>query len=149
MALTALEPTNKISAVYDRKFQLSYLIVLTQYGLNTELHVTNPPSPANSLLEFQALLHNYIKAPSNEVLIKPLGGLTYYDKTEGRSKLEERNEVDVKQYTDAVYQDAPRECEVSWAGGNIIVKSTNLKDLVIWNPQQTGKNIGDMEAGGW
>ena len=52
--------------------------------------------------EFQALFHNYIRAPADEVTISPLSALSYYDKTESSEearktpKVEQRYEVDVK-----------------------------------------------------
>ena len=106
-------------------------------------------------LDFQALFHTYIRAPANDVLVTPLQGKNYYDKTEtseelrARPKVETRPAVDVKKFTDSVYENAGGRYEVLWPGGGVEIKTRNLKDIVIWNPQQEGAKISDMEAGGW
>jgi len=119
--------------------------------LSTELHVTSPDN-----LEFQALFHNYIRAPADQVLVFPLQNRRYYDKTEtteeGRNtaKTETRAGVDVGQFTDSVYEDASDKYEVTWPGGGIEIQVTGLKDVVVWNPQRAaGGKLADMEDGGW
>ncbi|KAH0838308.1 galactose mutarotase-like protein [Lanmaoa asiatica] len=156
---TALGPTDSIKATYDRSFQLAYVVTLGEYQLSTDLHVTNTSRssvypPDN--LEFQALFHNYIRAPANQVLVFPLQNNTYYDKTEtseegqNKGKTETRAGVDVQKYTDSVYEDASQKYEVTWPGGGVEIKVMGLKDVVLWNPQQAvGSKIADMEDGGW
>lgn len=106
-------------------------------------------------MEFQALLHNYLRAPSNLAVVTPLQNISYYDKTQidasGQTalKLESRNEVDVQKFTDSVYENAPQKCYLSWPEGRIEVKFTHFKDVVVWNPQEEGWKIGDMEPSGW
>ncbi|KAG8219819.1 galactose mutarotase-like domain-containing protein [Butyriboletus roseoflavus] len=154
-----LAPTPSIKAIYDRSFQLVYVVTLAEHQLGTDLHVTNTSTssvypPDN--LEFQALFHNYIRAPANQVLVFPLQDNTYYDKTEtseeGRNtaKKETRAGVDVGKYTDSVYEDASQKYEITWPGGGVEINVSGLKDVVVWNPQQAaGSKIGDMEDGGW
>jgi len=148
-----LDPTASITAKYDRPFHLAFVVRLTEYQLDTELHVKNTSD--SDELEFQALFHNYIRAPSSEVLIFPLQHQSYYDKTapneEERSTLKEefRAGVDVKRFTDFVYENASQKYEVIWPQGKIGIKATALKDVVVWNPQETGSKIADMEDGGW
>ncbi|KAF7310922.1 DNA polymerase [Mycena chlorophos] len=154
-----LEPTDAIRAVYTRPFHLAYIVTLGQFELSTELRVKNMSGsniypPDN--LEFQALFHNYILAPSSEVLVTPLKNITYFDKTEstpeGKAapKVETRAGVDVRKFTDSVYEDAPQSYDVTWPGGGVEIKTSNLKDVVIWNPQtEAGGKMGDMEKGGW
>lgn len=61
-----------------------------------------------------------------------------------------RASVDVKESTDSVYEDAPQNYQATWPGGGIKLRSVNLKDVVVWNPQkEVGSKIGDMEDGGW
>lgn len=155
----ALGATPSIKATYDRPFQLAYVVTLAEHGLSTDLHVTNTSTssvypPDN--LEFQALFHNYIRAPANQVLVFPLQNNTYYDKTEsseeGRNtaKTETRAGVDVRKFTDSIYEDASEKYEVTWPGGGVEIKVSGLKDVVVWNPQQAaGSKIADMEDGGW
>ncbi|KAJ4486144.1 galactose mutarotase-like domain-containing protein [Lentinula aciculospora] len=152
----ALEPTAKITAVYNKPFHLSYVVTLAEHQLSTDLHVKNTSTSQDfppDFLEFQALFHNYVRAPASEVLIHPLQNLKYLDKTNPvfqGPKIEARAGVDVRTYTDSVYEDAPQNYEVTWPGGGIALRSVNLKDVVVWNPRaEAGSKIGDMEDGGW
>jgi glucose-6-phosphate 1-epimerase len=128
-------------------------VTLAAHQLSTDLHVQN--TSTTDAIEFQALLHTYIRAPAHEVRITPLQGLHYYDKTEATEearatpKLETRSEVDVKKFTDSVYENAPLKYNVSWPGGGIETKAKEFKDVVVWNPQEEGRKIGDMEPDGW
>ena len=152
--IIALEPNDSIRAVYSRPFKLVYNVVLGEHQLSTILRVENT-SQQSDALEFQALLHNYIRAPADEVKITPLKGLTYYDKTENTDenraapKIESREEVSISEYTDSVYEDGSLNYMISWPQGFLNLKVKNFKDVVVWNPQQEGRKIGDMEPDGW
>ena len=143
-----------MKAVFDLPVLLEYVVTLEERQVGTDLHVTNQSD--KDPLQFQALFHNYIRAPANGVKISPLTGKNFFDKTEATTearatpKLEQRNGVDVQKYTDSVYEDAGQEYDVTWPQGGMQIKTEGLKDLVVWNPQETvGKAIGDMEDGGW
>jgi glucose-6-phosphate 1-epimerase len=148
-----LQPTEAIKAVFANPFNLAFVVTLAEHQLSTDLYVENTSDSAS--LEFQALFHNYIASPSDKVLISPLKGLGYLDKTEvsleskNQLKQEVRDGVDVRNFTDFVYQDGPGNYKVVWPGGGVEIKTKNLKDVVIWNPRETGKSMGDMEDGGW
>jgi len=148
-----LEPTASIRTVYDKPFRLAFVVTLANHQLSTDLHVYN--TSESTSLEFQALLHNYISAPADKVLISPLQGVSYNDKTEtslegkNQLKVETREGVDVLKFTDFVYHNAPGTYKVVWPGGGVELKTKNFKDVVVWNPRETGKSIGDMEDGGW
>lgn len=132
------------------KVTLAYVITLSEHQLSTDLHVTN--NSDSDPLEFQALLHTYYRAPAASVIIQGLSGLTYTDKTQsGAPKvLESRAVVDVKQFTDFVYENAPHEVKATWPGGGIEIKTIGFKDIVVWNPSSVaGSKMGDMEEGGW
>lgn len=151
-----LEPNAAIKEQYAHAFELAYVVTLAEHELCTNLHVKNTSLSTTPALEFQALFHNYIRAPANDVRVSPLLGLLYYDKTEATEearatpKRENREGVDVLKFTDSVYEDAPGRYEVLWGAGGIEVVTKNLKDVVVWNPQaEAGSKIGDMEAGGW
>lgn len=131
-------------------------MTLAEHQLSTDLHVTNTGLSTSPPLVFQALFHNYIRAPSSEVLVTPLQGLKYYDKTEAtdelrsRPKEEKRSAVDVRIFTDSVYEDAPGTYHITWPNDEITIRTKNLKDVVVRNPQkEAGSKIGDMEEGGW
>jgi len=106
-------------------------------------------------MEFQALFHNYIRAPSDDVVVTPLQELVYYDKTntsadgQPKQKVESRAAVDVRQGTDSIYENAPQDYEIKWGSSGIRIKTVNLKDVVVWNPQDEGRKLADMEEGGW
>ncbi|KIL70819.1 hypothetical protein M378DRAFT_66178 [Amanita muscaria Koide BX008] len=148
----SLNPTPSIQSIYPRPFQLDYVVTLAEHQLSTDIHVVN--ASANDL-EFQALLHTYIQAPSDELLITPLQGLTFFDKIDAtadgqpRQKVESRQAVDVIKSTDSVYENAPQDYTIKWQDGRISVRSVNMKDVVVWNPQEEGKKMSDMEDRGW
>jgi glucose-6-phosphate 1-epimerase len=125
---------------------LVYVVTLAGHQLSTDLHVNNT---GNAPFEFQALFHSYIKAPAEQVLISPLNGLKYFDKVSKETKTESRDGVDVKNFTDSVYENAPGNYKVVWPSGGIEVKTKNFKDVVVWNPRETGSSMSDMEHEGW
>ena len=151
----ALDPGDdaSISSKYTKAFHLKYVVTLAAHQLSTGLHVTN--RSLSDTLEFQALLHNYLRVPADEVVITPLQNLTYYDKTEtteearAAPKIETRAQVDVKRVTDSVYENAPLKYDISWPKGGIQLNVAHFKDLVVWNPQQEGQKLSDMEENGW
>lgn len=73
------------------------------------------------------------------------------DKTKGGAEsTEERDEVDVKTYTDSVYKNGGGTYTIKYPGGGIHIKTQGFNDVVVWNPQaDAGKNLADMEDGGW
>ncbi|EKM83872.1 hypothetical protein AGABI1DRAFT_110480 [Agaricus bisporus var. burnettii JB137-S8] len=149
-----LSPTARIASKFERNFKLAYVVTLAEHQLSTDLHVYNPSESSHDL-EFQALFHNYIRAPASSVRIKPLQNLGYYDKTqqtdEGKAlrRIESRAEVDVNIFTDSVYENSPGDYQVSWSGGEIDIRTKSLDNVVVWNPQEGGKKIADMEENGW
>ncbi|KDQ06917.1 hypothetical protein BOTBODRAFT_192744 [Botryobasidium botryosum FD-172 SS1] len=157
-----LNPTPEISQVFSPEFSLTYVVTLAAHQLSTDLHVHNPSS--DTALTHQALLHTYIStAPhsSTTVSVTPLKGLTYFDKVAGTTKQEEREKVDVKEFTDSVYRGAGSgerpdggQYKVRWgpegAETGLDVRATNFGDVVVWNPrEEAGSKLGDMEVGGW
>lgn len=148
-----LEPTAKISAVYEQPFKLGYVVTLALHQLSTDLHVHNTSS--DKVLDFQALLHTYLAVPADRTSISSLEGLAYYDKTEpteeGRKspKTEGRTSVDVQKFTDSVYENALGKYQITWDGGALEVRAKGFKDVVVWNPQQEGSKLADMEESGW
>ena len=150
---TALQPNPTIAKLYAKDFRLAYVVTLAEHELSTDIHVSNPSS--SETLDFQALLHTYIRALANEVSIAPLLGKRYIDKTEkspearNTVKEEKRTAVDVRTFTDSVYEETPPEVNVSWPGGGLTLKLSGFTTLTVWNPQETGSKMGDMEENGW
>ncbi|KAH9954418.1 galactose mutarotase-like protein [Russula dissimulans] len=149
-----LQPNPTITNLYTKDFQLAYVVTLAEHELSTDIHVSNPS--ASETLDFQALLHTYIRAPANEVSISSLVGKRYIDKTEKSlearttPKEENRSTVDVRTFTDSVYEDAPPRVNVSWPGGGVDLKLDGFTTLTVWNPQaEAGSKIGDLEENGW
>ncbi|KAF5313108.1 hypothetical protein D9619_003182 [Psilocybe cf. subviscida] len=143
----------KNASLYPKEFRLAYVVTLAEHQLSTDLHVENPS--ATETIDFQALLHTYVRAPADNVFVTPLHGLSYFDKTEATdearatAKTETRQEVDVKNFTDSVYQGAPGQYRVTWPGGSLEIRAKEFKDVVVWNPQEEGRKMSDMEADGW
>ncbi|KAF9056177.1 galactose mutarotase-like domain-containing protein [Panaeolus papilionaceus] len=148
-----LDTNERIQALFPKPFRLIYVVTLAEHQLSTDIHVENTSS--TDTLIFQALLHTYIKAPADEATVSPLQGLKFRDKTdptpEGRALLQDetRAAVDVKKFTDSVYIDGPGKYTVTWPGGGMQVRAVNFKDVVVWNPQEEGFRIMDMESDGW
>lgn len=152
--LPALGSTPEVKTVFDFPVSLEYIVTLSEREIVTEIHVKN--NSDKDPFQFQALFHNYIRAQANSVKISPLMGKNYFDKTEATAeatatlKLERRKDVDVQKFTDSVYVDGGQAYTVTWPQGEIQIKTKGLKDVVIWNPQETaGSAIKDMEDGGW
>ena len=150
----ALGSTPEVKAVFDFPVSLEYMVTLSEHELRTKIRVENQSD--KGVLQFQALFHNYIRAPANDVKISSLAGKNYFDKTEPTAeakatpKLEQREDVDVQKFTDSVYVDAGQAYDVNWPQGKIQLRTEGLKDVVVWNPQESaGKAIGDMEDCGW
>ncbi|KAG8808374.1 hypothetical protein FRC18_005058 [Serendipita sp. 400] len=144
-----LDPTPEIEAAFPHPFKLAYVVTLASHQLSTDLHVENPSS--EQTLSFQALLHTYYAANASHVKISPLTNLTYINKVKGGiEEVETRDGVDVLQFTDAVYKNAPKEYLISCEGKTLKLKARELNDVVVWNPgAEAGSKIGDMEDGGW
>lgn len=148
-----MDTNERIQALFPKPFRLIYVVTLAEHQLSTDIHVENTSS--TDTLIFQALLHTYIKAPADEATVSPLQGLKFRDKTdptpEGRALLQDetRAAVDVKKFTDSVYIDGPGKYTVTWPGGGMQVRAVNFKDVVVWNPQEEGFRIMDMESDGW
>ena len=152
--MSALQPNPNIANLYTKNFQLAYVVTLAEHELSTDIHVSNPSN--SEAFDFQALLHTYIRAPANDTSISPLLGKRYIDKTEklldarDTLKEEKRSAVDVRSFTDSVYEDAPPKINVSWPGGAVELKLHGFMTLTVWNPQaEAGSKIGDMEENGW
>jgi glucose-6-phosphate 1-epimerase len=154
LRVAALQQNPTIAKIYAKEFQLAYVVTLREHQLSTDIHVSNPST--SEALDFQALLHNYVRAPANEVSISPLLGKRYIDKTEKSVearkllKEEKRSVVDVRAFTDFVYEDTPPKVDVSWPGGGLVLQLRGFTTLTVWNPQaESGSGIGDMEENGW
>ena len=136
--------------IYDRPFLLRYVVTLAEHQISTDLHVKN--ISGQDKLEFQALFHSYLRVPSALVQVTPLRGVRYRDKTVESTpiKTEERDAVRLSQVTDSTYLDASQRYVITWPSGRLDIRSNNLKDVVLWNPQEAlGAKLTDMESGGW
>jgi len=143
-----LDPTESIQSVFPQSFRLAYVVTLSIHQLSTDLHVENTSA---EVLSHQALFHTYFACDSSLVTVSPLKGLTYLDKTKGGAEsAEEREQVDVKTYTDSVYKNGGGTYTIKYPGGGIHIKTKGFNDVVVWNPQaEAGKSMVDMEDGGW
>lgn len=145
-----LEPSAPVKANFPAQFSLVYVVTLAAHQLTTDLHVTNPST--SDTFTFQALLHTYIRANAALSTVTPLRGLKYINKLKpgNPEEVEEREAIDVREPADFVYKSAGGEYEVSWGGGlGIEIKATGFDDVVIWNPGKAGKQMADLDDGGW
>ncbi|PVF99906.1 galactose mutarotase-like protein [Serendipita vermifera] len=144
-----LDPTLAIKDVFPHEFNLTYVVTLAAHELSTNVHVENPST--DNTLSFQTLLHTYYAADASAVKVEPLKGLTYINKVKGGiEETENRDIVDVQNFTDFVYRDAPRKYTIHTGDATIHLKAIGLNDVVVWNPgQDAGSKIGDMEDKGW
>jgi hypothetical protein len=147
--MAELDPTPAIKEVFPHDFNLTYVVTLAAHELSTDIHVENPSS--DSTLSFQTLLHTYYAADASAVKVEPLKGLTYINKVKGGiDETENRDVVDVQNFTDFVYRDAPKKYTIHTGDATIQLKAIHLNDVVVWNPgQEAGSKIGDMEDKGW
>ena len=145
-----MEPSETVKLRFTPTFSLFYTVTLAAHQLTSHLRAENPSE--TDTFTFQALLHTYIRANVALSTVTPLKGLTYINKLKPGfpEEVEEREAVDVREPADYVYKSAPGEYEVAWGGGlGIEVKATGFNDVVIWNPGKEGKNMSDLEDGGW
>jgi len=149
-----LSPSAAVQEKYPFPCKLNYIVTLAEHQLTSHLKVDNT---GTSVMEFQALLHTYHRVPANLVGVTPLQGLTYLDKTKSGTpkETENRDAVDVQEFTDFVYENARTASSgryaLSWGGSEKVeVRCTGFDDLVVWNPgKENGAKMGDMESGGW
>ncbi|OAV92175.1 hypothetical protein PTTG_27738 [Puccinia triticina 1-1 BBBD Race 1] len=126
----------EVGKVFKPAFDCLYKVKICQQSLVTSLEVTNP---SESSLEFQALLHTYLRLPTQgtpqDVRLGPLKGLSFADKVaQGAVAIEDRDTVDFLQgKVDQVYRDVP-----------------SVIELTVWNPDEAKSNaMADMENEGW
>jgi len=143
-----LEPNDAIRSAFPQEFHLALVITLAAHELSTDLHVENKSSQP---LTYQALFHTYFACDASQVKVSSLKGLTYLDKTRNYAEVvEERDELDVKNYTDAVYKSAPGNYTIKYPGGGVHIRTKGFNDVVVWNPHaEAGRALADMEDGGW
>ncbi|RSH81518.1 hypothetical protein EHS25_006875 [Saitozyma podzolica] len=139
-------------ASFNHSYKLAYVITLAPHQLVTDLHLTNTSSSENFI--FQALLHNYLAVPdANKLQITGLDkGVDYKDKVLGGKLCTwEGGVLTIEGETDRVYQKVPsQEIKVDdGAGSGFKVRFRGFEDCTIWNPQEKGKSMADMEDGGW
>ncbi|EJT99764.1 glucose-6-phosphate 1-epimerase [Dacryopinax primogenitus] len=143
-----LENSDQTDKLFPHPFKLVYTVTLAEHQLTTSLRVHNTGSAP---LAFQALLHNYFKGESSIAQVQPLKGVTYRDKVRNMVEdVETREIVDVREYTDRVYEAAGGNYTLSFPRSvHISIKTHNLPDVTVWNPQETGSSMADMEPNGW
>lgn len=100
--LSSSSPTlaAEAKAAFPYPFELIYTVTLAEHQLTASLRVRNTGAES---FEFQALLHNYFRGPSKDAGVQPLKGIEFVDKVTGGTRgVEEREVVDVREYTDRV-----------------------------------------------
>ncbi|EGF98892.1 uncharacterized protein MELLADRAFT_113167 [Melampsora larici-populina 98AG31] len=150
----SLATSPEIQKVFLPAFVCRYTVTISGNSLRTTLQVTNP---SESDFNFQALLHTYLRLPSEcppaDVLVGSLKGLSFADKVAGGKVSEEKREkLDFKEgEVDRVYDHVPDAIEVKMGNKKVIdMKTISLPNLTVWNPHQEKSDaMGDMEKDGW
>jgi glucose-6-phosphate 1-epimerase len=149
MLFLALTPKAVVLSKYPFPCKLLYTVTLAEHQLTTHLHVENIGTDS---LSFQALLHTYHRVPAAATTVTPLKGLSYINKVKsGEVAIENRDGVDVREFTDSIYLNANGDYEIVWDGKpRIQIRAHAFPDVVVWNPaQEAGSKLNDMEDGGW
>ncbi|KAH9815118.1 galactose mutarotase-like domain-containing protein [Melampsora americana] len=149
----SLATNPEIQKAFVPPFLCSYTVTVSGKTLKTSLQVTNP---SESDFNFQALLHTYLRLPSDclpaDVLVGSLKGLYFADKVTGKVSEEKREKLDFKEgEVDRVYDHVPDTIEVKMGHKKVIrIKTKSLPNLTVWNPHQEKSDaMGDMEKDGW
>ncbi|KZO94376.1 galactose mutarotase-like protein [Calocera viscosa TUFC12733] len=143
-----LESSEQTEKLFPHPFKLVYTVTLAEHQLTTSLRVYNT---GTAPLAFQALLHNYFRGEAASAGVQPLKGVRFVDKVrDGARDTEAREIVDVRSYTDRVYEAAGGAYTLTFPpSAHLSIKTHNLPDVTVWNPQETGSGMADMEPGGW
>ncbi|ORX34740.1 galactose mutarotase-like domain-containing protein [Kockovaella imperatae] len=136
---------------FKHSYKLAFVVTLAAHQLSTDLHIINE---GKEEFQFQALLHNYLAVPDAKKLsVEGIDkGTRYKDKTQNFKELIWPGEpLTITQETDAVFQKLEtQELKLDYGNGKgLNVRFRGFEDCTIWNPQEKGKTMADMEDGGW
>jgi len=137
---------------FKHDYRLSYVVTLAKHQLSTDLHIVNTSKTED--FKFQALLHNYLAVPDvKKIQVHGLDeGVEYVDKIQNFKREKwAGGALSVKEAVDRVFENVPsKEIKVDdGAGSGYNIRFREFTDCTIWNPQEGGKNIADMEDDGW
>lgn len=140
------EPSKADLAKFPHPFRLTITVHVGRDSLYQEVEVTNTGS---SPFEFTAALHTYFKVSAIEqVKVRGLNGLQYFDNTDGVDDKPESGEVvSINGETDRIYRSAENTIVVEDAGSGqkINIEKRAFPDVVLWNPWSTkAKEMSDF-----
>lgn len=163
-AVFQLTPNDEIKKVYRPDFVLTYSVTLTPTSLTCHLTVKAPyvePVHVEDRVDFQALLHTYLRLPAgtspSRTTVRPLDGVKFTDKVHGgQVGRESRERVHFDGpggEIDRVYHGASDNLTVAWdeqvTSGTCELTKAGFPDVVTWNcGKAKASTMADMEDGG-
>lgn len=144
LMLTDDEETRK---AWNFKFELEYVLILTETSLTTNLVIHNKDEKQ---FDFTSLLHTYLKLDNVcNAKVTDLAGSEYIDKVNNGVILKETNEsVQLSGETDRVYAATNNTHKVITGNANklnILIRKNNFPDTVVWNPWiEKAKGMSDF-----
>uniref|UniRef100_A0A0B6ZQX6 glucose-6-phosphate 1-epimerase n=1 Tax=Arion vulgaris TaxID=1028688 RepID=A0A0B6ZQX6_9EUPU len=151
IALLVLQDDEETREMWNYKFRLVYTLTLTATTLSGTLVVHNTDQKA---LGFTCLLHTYFRvADIKTTAVTGLHDLVYSDKLKGgKEERESRKEVTINESNDRVYKEAPKIVYITSGpepARQIELTTFNFPDIVIWNPWEKAKEMGDFDDEGY
>jgi len=141
-----LRDSAETRAVWDVSFRAVLLVAVVARRLAITLRVENLDAKT---LSFTAALHTYLRVHDvGEASIHGLRGTSYRVSGERALVADDADHLDVRDFVDRVYVDAPPRLELRERDRSMIVESEAFRDAVIWNPgRERAAALDDLEPG--
>ena len=141
-----LRDSAETRAVWDVSFKAVLLVAVVARRLAITLRVENLDAKT---LSFTAALHTYLRVHDvGEASIHGLRGTSYRVSGERALVADDADHLDVRDFVDRVYVDAPPRLELREPDRSMIVESEGFRDAVIWNPgRERAAALHDLEPG--
>ena len=141
-----LRDSAETRAVWDVSFKAVLLVAVAARRLAITLRVENVDEKT---LSFTAALHTYLRVHDvGEASIHGLRGTSYRVSGERALVADDADHLDVRDFVDRVYVDAPPRLELREPDRSMIVESEGFRDAVIWNPgRERAAALHDLEPG--
>jgi len=141
-----LRDSAETRAVWDVSFKAVLLVAVVARRLAITLRVENLDAKT---LSFTAALHTYLRVHDvGEASIHGLRGTSYRVSGERALVADDADHLDVRDFVDRVYVDAPPRLELRERDRSMIVESEAFRDAVIWNPgRERAAALDDLEPG--
>lgn len=141
-----LRDSAETRAVWDVAFKAVLFVSVVARRLAITLRVENVDEKP---LSFTAALHTYLRVHDvAEASIHGLRGTRYRVSGERALVTDEADHLDVRDFVDRVYVDAPSRLELRERDRSMLVDSEGFRDAVVWNPgPERAAALHDLEPG--